>query len=119
MLSPCIITTIRPPLSIGVGVRRDSWQRFPVLYITRASIIWEATVLWRMRLSLGYSLDPKLLRRIGVASLSINLNASNLFCLTNYSGADPEVGYGGMGVATDGAKTPRSRQFTARVQIGF
>ena len=70
-------------------------------------------------LSLGYSLDPKLLRRIGVASLSINLNASNLFCLTNYSGADPEVGYGGMGVATDGSKTPRSRQFTARVQIGF
>lgn len=55
----------------------------------------------------------------GLNSLSINLNASNLFCLTNYSGADPEVGYGGLGVATDNARTPRSRQFTARVSIGF
>ena len=70
-------------------------------------------------LSLGYSFDPKLLRKFGLNSLSINLNASNLFCLTNYSGADPEVGYGGLGVATDNARTPRSRQFTARVMIGF
>ena len=70
-------------------------------------------------LSLGYSFDPKLLRKFGLNSLSINLNASNLFCLTNYSGADPEVGYGGLGVATDNARTPRSRQFTARVSIGF
>ncbi len=70
-------------------------------------------------LSLSYSLDPKLLQRFGVNSLSINLNASNLFCLTNYSGADPEVSYGSMGVASDNARTPRSRQFTARVQIGF
>ena len=70
-------------------------------------------------LSLGYSFDPKLLRKFGLNSLSINLNASNLFCLTNYSGADPEVGYGGLGVAQDNARTPRSRQFTARVMIGF
>ena len=70
-------------------------------------------------LALSYSFDPKLLKKIGVNSLSINLNASNLFCLTNYSGADPEVSYGTMGVAYDDARTPRSRQFTARVMIGF
>lgn len=88
-------------------------------YLGSDRFVEDASFMRLNYLSLGYSLDPKLLRRIGVASLSINLNASNLFCLTNYSGADPEVGYGGMGVATDGAKTPRSRQFTARVQIGF
>ena len=70
-------------------------------------------------LALNYTFDPKLLRKFGVNSLSINLNASNLFCLTNYSGADPEVAYGTMGVAQDNARTPRSRQFTARVMIGF
>ena len=88
-------------------------------YLGSDRFVEDASFMRLNYLSLGYSLDPKLLRRIGVASLSINLNASNLFCLTNYSGADPEVGYGGMGVDTDGAKTPRSRQFTARVQIGF
>lgn len=70
-------------------------------------------------LSLVTHLDPQVVEENWCGFVSINLNASNLFCLTNYSGADPEVGYGGMGVATDGAKTPRSRQFTARVQIGF
>ena len=70
-------------------------------------------------LSLGYSLNPKLLRRIGVTSLSINFECQQSILSDNYSGADPEVSYGGMNVATDGAKTPRSRQFTARVQIGF
>ena len=70
-------------------------------------------------LALNYTFDPKLLRKFGVNSLSINLNASNLFCLTNYSGADPEVAYSTMGVAQDNARTPRSRQFTARVMIGF
>ena len=88
-------------------------------YLGSDRFVEDASFMRLNYLSLGYSLDPKLLRRIGVTSLSINLNASNLFCLTNYSGADPEIGYGGMGVATDGAKTPRSRQFTARVQIGF
>ena len=68
---------------------------------------------------IGYSFDPKLLKKIGLKQVSLFVNANNLFCLTNYSGADPEVGYGGMGVATDNAKTPRSRQFTARVMIGF
>ena len=88
-------------------------------YLGSDRFVEDASFMRLNYLSLGYSLNPKLLRRIGVNSLSINLNASNLFCLTNYSGADPEVGYGGMSVATDGAKTPRSRQFTARVQIGF
>lgn len=68
---------------------------------------------------ISYSVNPKKLKKIGLESLSIFLNASNLFCLTNYSGADPEVGYGSYGVTADDAKTPRSRQVTARVMVGF
>ncbi len=67
----------------------------------------------------SYSVDPKDLKSLGISQLSFNFNINNLFCLTRYSGADPEVGYGGTGIVTDNAKTPRSRSFTAGVTIQF
>ena len=68
---------------------------------------------------LSYSFDPKTLKRWGLTQLSLYLSANNLFCLTKYSGADPEVGYGSMGVVTDNAQTPRAKSFTAGLTIQF
>lgn len=68
---------------------------------------------------ISYSMDPKKIKMYGISQMSFNFNINNLFCLTRYSGADPEVGYGGTGVASDDAKTPRSRSFTAGVTIQF
>ena len=68
---------------------------------------------------LSYSLDPKLIKRWGFQQLSFYVSANNLFCLTKYSGADPEVGYGSMGIVYDGAKTPRAKSFTAGITIMF
>ena len=68
---------------------------------------------------LSYNFDQKLLKKWGLSSLSINLSAHNLFCITGYSGADPEVGYGGLSVSYDNARTPRSRQFTLGVSAQF
>ena len=68
---------------------------------------------------LSYSFDPKLIKKIGLTQLSFYVSANNLFCLTKYSGADPEVGYGSMGIVTDNAQTPRSKSFTGGVTIQF
>ena len=68
---------------------------------------------------LSYSLDPKIIKRWGLHQVSFYLSANNLFCLTKYSGADPEVGYGSIGIVTDGAKTPRSKSFTGGITIMF
>ena len=68
---------------------------------------------------ISYSLEPKLIKKWGLSQLSLYVSANNLFCLTKYSGADPEVGYGSMGIVTDGAKTPRAKSFTAGVTIQF
>lgn len=68
---------------------------------------------------LNYSFDPKVVKQLGINRLSLYLSANNLFCLTKYSGADPEVGYGGMGVSTDNAQTPRAKSFTAGVTVQF
>lgn len=68
---------------------------------------------------ISYSFDPKLIKSWGLSALSLYLSANNLFCLTSYSGADPEVGYGGLGVTSDNAQTPNARSFTLGVTVQF
>lgn len=70
-------------------------------------------------MQLGYSLPTKVAKDLGLQSLRINASANNLFCLTKYTGVDPEVSYGAYGVTYDRSKTPRSRSFTVSVNIGF
>ena len=70
-------------------------------------------------LQLSYSFDPKKLKNYGLSQLSIYLSGDNLFCLTKYSGVDPEVGYGDMGVTTDNANTPRAKSYTLGITVGF
>jgi hypothetical protein len=68
---------------------------------------------------LSYSFEPKVIKKLGLSQLNLYVSANNLFCLTKYSGADPEVSYGNLGIVTDNAQTPRSKSFTAGVTIQF
>ena len=68
---------------------------------------------------LSYSFDPKVLKKLGLTQLSLYLSANNVFCLTKYSGADPEVAQGGWSPATDNAQTPRAKSFTGGLTIQF
>ena len=68
---------------------------------------------------ISYSVDPKIIKKWGLSQLSFYVSANNLFVLTKYSGADPEVGYGSLGIVTDNSKTPRAKSFTGGVTIQF
>ena len=68
---------------------------------------------------LSYSFEPKVIKKLGLSQLNLYVSANNLFCLTKYSGADPEVSYGNLGIVTDNAQTPRAKSFTAGVTIQF
>lgn len=68
---------------------------------------------------ISYSFPTKMLKKWGLSKLSFYVSANNLFCLTKYSGADPEVGYGSYGVVTDNAQTPRSKSFTGGLTVQF
>ncbi len=68
---------------------------------------------------ISYSFPASSLKRLGLQSLRFDVNANNLFCLTGYSGADPEITVGTMGVATDNARTPNSRSVTFGMSVGF
>jgi hypothetical protein len=70
-------------------------------------------------LQLSYSFPQKTVKKLGMSSLALYFSVNNIYCWTKYSGVDPEVSIGGWGVAQDNSKTPRTRQFTASINIGF
>jgi TonB-dependent starch-binding outer membrane protein SusC len=42
-------------------------------------------------LTVGYSLDPNLLKRVGIDRLRVYVQGANLFTITPYKGLDPEL----------------------------
>ena len=68
---------------------------------------------------LSYSVDPAIVKSLGMSQIRMYISANNLFCLTTYSGADPEVGYGGYGMVYDASQTPRAKSITAGITIGL
>ena len=84
--------------------------------------IEDASFLRLNYLQLSYSFDTKkyeFFKKLHSNGLRFNASANNLFCLTKYSGVDPEIGYGGYGVSTDSSKTPRSKSYTFSMSIDF
>lgn len=68
----------------------------------------------------SYTLNPTFVKTLGVQNISLSCNLNNVLVFTKYTGLDPEVGVGGAGsMATDGAQTPRSKQFTASLNVTF
>ncbi|MBQ0022558.1 MAG: SusC/RagA family TonB-linked outer membrane protein [Prevotellaceae bacterium] len=70
-------------------------------------------------MQIGYNVPSKVVKNWGLQSLRLNASANNLFCLTKYTGVDPEVSYGAWGVCYDNSKTPRAKSFTVSINVGF
>ena len=68
---------------------------------------------------LSYTIRKKYLTWIGLNRLSFHASVNNPFVLTKYTGVDPEIAFGGEEPATDNNPTPRSRQYTFTIDIGF
>ena len=80
-------------------------QYFSDVYVEDASFL-------RMdNLTLGYSLG----RFRGLEQMRVYGTVQNVFAITDYSGVDPEAGLNGIDLTI----YPRSRTFTAGVNIGF
>ena len=70
-------------------------------------------------MQLSYSLPDKSIKHIGLHGLRFYLSANNLFCLTKYTGVDPEISYSSYGAAIDQAQTPRAKSYTLGVTVDF
>ena len=88
-------------------------------YLGSDRFVEDASFLRLNYAQISYSLNPRKLKQWGLNSLSIYLTLNNLFCLTKYSGVDPEHPQGGFSPASDNSRTPRSRTFVVGTTIAF
>ena len=70
-------------------------------------------------LQIAYNFDKKLIKKWGLNQLQAYASLNNLYVWTRYSGVDPEVSASGYNPALDNSRTPRSKQFTFTLNIGF
>jgi TonB-linked SusC/RagA family outer membrane protein len=70
-------------------------------------------------ITLNYAVPTEWVRKYAIKQMNIYMTVNNLLCLTKYQGVDPEVGYGAMGLSKDESITPRSKDFTVGLTIGF
>ncbi len=68
-------------------------------------------------IQLGYQLPVSLLQRAGIQRARVYVMANNLITFTKYSGFDPEVGGGSLGV--DRGFYPQARAFFFGLNLGF
>ncbi len=81
----------------------------------------DASYLRLSNVTLGYTFPSKWMKKIKVRKLRIYVTGSNLFCLTPYTGFDPEVSTRGntLTPGVDFGAYPRSRTFVAGLNITF
>lgn len=69
--------------------------------------------------NLSYTFKPEQIKKLGLRGLRANFTFNNVFCLTKYSGVDPEIAQAGFGAAYDRSQTPRARSFTFALNVSF
>ncbi len=73
-------------------------------------------------LTLGYTLPQKIVKKVGISSLRFYATCYNVFCITGYSGFDPEVSTRNKTALTPGvdySAYPKSRQYVIGLNLNF
>lgn len=71
-------------------------------------------------LSLGYTIVPAKLKKMGLDKCRIYVQAANLFTITKYSGPDPELPGTSVNFGIDGGSYPTNQKvFTVGVSVSF
>lgn len=71
---------------------------------------------------LGYTFDKSLLNKVGITSLRLYVQATNLFTITKYPGVDPEIGSTNTGVSDfgiDEGAYPHTKQYIFGLNVKF
>lgn len=91
-------------------------------YVLTDWAIEDGSFLRLSTLTLGYTLPQTFTKRYGVNSLRFYVTCYNVFCITGYSGFDPEVSTRNktnMTPGVDYSAYPKSRQFVIGLNLNF
>ena len=93
--------------------------------VVSSQFVEDASYLRLNTLTIGYTLPQALTRKAGISKLRVYFTGGNLFCLTGYSGSDPDVntrpeGINGFPLPNyDWNAYPRARTFTFGLNVVF
>ena len=93
--------------------------------LTTSNFVEDASYLRLQNLTIGYSLPSKWLKKIKIEKVRVYFTGSNLFCLSGYSGLDPDVNTdtdGSNGFPTpnyDFNAYPKARTYTFGLNVTF
>lgn len=106
----------------ALNANTTMWSPYMKKYVFSDWAVEDGSFLRLNTLTLGYTIPAKFVNKFKVQSLRFYTSAYNVFCLTNYSGADPEVSTRRKTSLTPGvdySAYPKSRQFTFGVNLTF
>lgn len=92
-----------------------------IKYDVTSRFIEDGSYLRLKNITLGYTLPESFTRRFHVSKLRLYATAQNLFCLTSYSGYDPEVNTltSPLTPGFDWGAYPKSQTYTFGVELQF
>lgn len=91
-------------------------------YVTHSWAIEDGSFLRMNNLTVGYSLPKNIIAKVFLQQCRLYFTATNLFCLTNYSGFDPEVDTRTKTPLTPGvdySAYPKSRTYNFGINLTF
>ena len=104
-----------------LNVGKVMWHPLMNNSVTTDWAVEDGSYLRLGTLTLGYSFPKSLLRYIGAKNLRIYATGTNLFCITGYSGQDPEVNISSnnMVMGYDRSAYPKARTFIFGLNLTF
>ena len=98
------------------------WSPYMSHFVLTDWAVEDASFLRLNTLTLGYTIPKKITDRAGITSLRFYATGYNLFCLTDYSGSDPESDCfrkNNLTPGVDYSGYPRSRSFVFGLNLNF
>lgn len=111
-----------PERLAAMNAHTTMWSPFMNKSIFHSWAVEDGSFLRLNTLTVGYTFPQKWMKKIYVSSLRLYFTGSNLFCLTNYSGFDPEVDTRRSYRVTPGvdySAYPKSRQYVFGINLSF
>ncbi len=105
-----------------VNQNAKTWNSISGNYFLSDEYVEDASFLRLNSLTLGYTVPMKFTQWVHISNLRVYVTASNLFCLTKYSGFDPEVNCRRSTPLTPGidySAYPKSRAFIGGLSVTF
>ena len=106
----------------AMNANTSMWSPYTAKMIFSDWAVEDGSFLRLNTLTLGYTLPKSIVSKINVQNLRFYASAYNVFCLTNYSGYDPEVSTirsTNLTPGVDYSAYPRSRQFVVGLNLNF